>query len=304
MTKPHLPRLLAGRRGAQNRYTIAPLTLISANVVLFGLFFAWPAVIGLMYSFTNYTGVGAYQFIGLANYTHLFSDSNFYAAVTRTLLYTVLVVPLNFVFSLLIANLLVSRHAKGKLAARIIFFVPWLISPIVVGVIWRWLFGENFGLINYVIEKLGGHAILWQSNANLSLAVVVCAAVWSWTAFSMLLFIAAIKNVPTSYYEAASLDGAGSWHLFRHITLPSIAPTSFIVILLSTLTTMKEYPLFLSLNGGGPGTSNNLIVQYIYNTGFNLGQIGYASAASFVLMIILMIVAFAQMAANRRMEKR
>jgi len=129
---------------------------------------------------------------------------------------------------------------------------------------------------------LGGHAILWQSNANLSLAVVVCAAVWSQTAFSMLLFIAAIKNVPTSYYEAASIDGADSWHLFRHITLPGIAPTSFIVILLSTLTSMKEYPLFLSLNGGGPGTSNNLIVQYIYNTGFSLGQIGYASAASFV----------------------
>jgi len=299
---PRMPRMLA-RRGKHDRYTIAPLTLISANVVLFGLFFAWPAVIGLMYSFTNYTGVGAYQFIGLANYTHLFGDSNFYAALERTLLYAVLVVPLNFVFSLLIANLLVSKHARGKLVARIVFFVPWLISPIIVGVIWRWLFGENFGLINYLIEKLGGHAILWQSNANLSLAVVVCAAVWSLTAFSMLLFIAAIKDVPISYYEAASLDGAGPWHLFRHITLPGIAPTSFIVILLSTLTAMKEYPLFLSLNGGGPGTSNNLIVQYIYNTGFNLGQIGYASAASFVLLLILMAVALIQIAVNRRMEK-
>lgn len=299
-----MPRLLARRRGKHNHYTVAPLTLISANVALFGLFFAWPAVIGLMYSFTNYTGVGAYQFIGLENYTHLFGDSNFYAAAERTLLYAVLVVPLTFVFSLLTASLLVSQHAKGRLAARIIFFVPWLISPIVVGVIWRWLFGENFGLINYIIEKLGGHAILWQSNSNLSLAVVVFAAVWSGTAFSMLLFIAAIKNVPTSYYEAASLDGAGPWQLFRNITLPSIAPTSFIVILLNTLTTMKEYPLFVSLNGGGPGTSNNLIIQYIYNTGFNLGQIGYASAASFVLMLILMAVALIQMAANRRMENR
>ncbi|MGH3165585.1 MAG: carbohydrate ABC transporter permease [Trebonia sp.] len=302
MTNRRRPRLLA-RRGRYNHYAIAPLTLTSANIALFGLFFAWPAVIGLMYSFTNYTGVGAYQFIGLANYTRLFGDSSFYAAIERTLLYAVLVVPLNFVLSLLIASLLVSRYAKGKLLARMIFFVPWLISPIIVGVIWRWLFGENFGLVNYLIERLGGHAILWQSNANLSLAVVVCAAVWSGTAFSMLLFIAAIKNVPTAYYEAASLDGADPWHLFRHITLPSIAPTSFIVVLLSTLTAMKEYPLFLSLNGGGPGTSNNLIVQYIYNTGFSLGQIGYASAASFVLLLILMAVAFIQMAVNRRMEK-
>ncbi|MFJ6080158.1 carbohydrate ABC transporter permease [Streptomyces sp. NPDC092369] len=288
----------------RNTYTVAPLVLIAANVVLFALFFVWPAVIGLVYSFTNYTGVGAFQFIGLDNYQNLFGDSTFYDALFRTLLYTVLVVPLNFVLSLLIANLVVSKQAKGASIARVVFFIPWLISPIVVGVLWRWLFGENFGLINYVIEKFGGNAIAWQSNADLSLGVVVMAGAWWGTAFSMLLFIAAIKNVPTSYYEAASLDGAGPWRQFISITLPSIAPTSFIVILLNTINAMKEYPLFVSLNNGGPGTSNNLLVQYIYQTGFNRGQIGYASAASFVLMLILMAVAIIQLIANRRMENR
>ncbi|MCX4878374.1 carbohydrate ABC transporter permease [Streptomyces sp. NBC_00847] len=288
----------------RNSYTIAPLVLIAANVVLFALFFVWPAVIGLVYSFTNYTGVGAFQFIGLSNYHNLFGDSTFYDALTRTLLYTVLFVPLNFVLSLLIANVLVSKHAKGVSVARILFFIPWLLSPIVVGVLWRWLFGENFGLVNYVIEKLGGHAVPWQSNADLSLVVVVMAAAWAWTGFSMLLFIAAIKNVPVSYYEAASLDGAGPWRQFISITLPSIAPTSFIVILLNTINSMKEYPLFVSLNNGGPGTSNNLLVQYIYQTGFQRGQIGYASAASFVLMLILMAVAIIQLIVNRRVENR
>lgn len=187
----------------RSKYTVAPLVLIAANVVLFSLFFVWPAVIGLVYSFTNYTGVGAFQFVGLDNYQNLFGDSIFYDALGRTLLYAVLVVPLNFVLSLLIANLVVSKQAKGASVARVIFFIPWLISPIVVGVLWRWLFGENFGLINYVIEKLGGNAIPWQSNADLSLGVVVMAGAWWGTAFSMLLFIAAIKNVPTSYYEAA-----------------------------------------------------------------------------------------------------
>ncbi|WP_329263520.1 sugar ABC transporter permease [Streptomyces sp. NBC_01478] len=289
---------------SRSTYTLAPLVLIAANVVLFALFFVWPAVIGLVYSFTNYTGVGAFQFIGLDNYQNLFGDSTFYDALFRTLLYTVLVVPLNFVLSLLIANLVVSRQAKGASFARVIFFVPWLISPIVVGVLWRWLFGENFGLINYVLEKFGVHAIAWQSNADLSLGVVVMAGAWWGTAFSMLLFIAAIKNVPVSYYEAASLDGAGPWRQFRSITLPSIAPTSFIVILLNTINAMKEYPLFVSLNNGGPGTSNNLLVQYIYETGFNRGQIGYASAASFVLMLILMAVAIIQLVVNRRVENR
>ncbi|WP_031487266.1 carbohydrate ABC transporter permease [Streptomyces bicolor] len=288
----------------RNKYTLAPLVLIAANVVLFSLFFVWPAVIGLVYSFTNYTGVGAFQFIGLDNYDNLLGDSTFYGALTRTLLYTVLFVPLNFALSLLAANLVVNKHAKGSSVARVIFFIPWLLSPIVVGVLWRWLFGENFGLVNYVIEKLGGGAVPWQSNADLSLLVVVMAASWMWTGFTMLLFIAAIKNVPVSYYEAASLDGAGPWRQFISITLPSIAPTSFIVILLNTINAMKEYPVFVALNNGGPGTSNNLLVQYIYETGFKRGQIGYASAASFVLMLILMAVAIIQLIVNRRVENR
>ncbi|MFF5187580.1 carbohydrate ABC transporter permease [Streptomyces sp. NPDC000345] len=288
----------------RSKYTLAPLVLIAANVVLFSLFFVWPAVIGLVYSFTNYTGVGAFQFTGLDNYHNLFGDSTFYDALSRTLLYAVLFVPLNFALSLLAANLVVNRHAKGASVARVIFFIPWLLSPIVVGVLWRWLFGENFGLVNYVIEQLGGSAVPWQSNADLSLIVVVMAASWAWTGFSMLLFIAAIKNVPVSYYEAASLDGAGPWRQFISITLPSIAPTSFIVILLNTINAMKEYPVFVALNNGGPGTSNNLLVQYIYETGFKRGQIGYASAASFVLMLILMAVAIIQLIVNRRVENR
>ncbi|XUL86043.1 carbohydrate ABC transporter permease [Streptomyces galilaeus] len=304
MTKSAADVSVRPPRKRRSTYTLAPLVLIAANVVLFALFFVWPAVIGLVYSFTNYTGVGAFQFIGLDNYHNLFGDSTFYDALTRTLLYAVLFVPLNFALSLLAANLVVNKHAKGVSVARVIFFIPWLLSPIVVGVLWRWLFGENFGLVNYVIEKFGGSAVPWQSNADLSLIVVVFAASWAWTGFSMLLFIAAIKNVPVSYYEAASLDGAGPWRQFISITLPSIAPTSFIVILLNTINAMKEYPVFVSLNNGGPGTSNNLLVQYIYQTGFQRGQIGYASAASFVLMLILMAVAIIQLIVNRRVENR
>ncbi len=289
-------------RRRRNRYTATPLLLISANLALFALFFVWPAVIGLAYSFTSYTGVGTVPYVGLENYQELLSDDGFYAALLRTVLFTVTVVPLTFFASLSAAVLLVSPYTKGKTVARVIFFVPWLISPIIAGVIWRWLFGENFGLVNYIITSIGGSAVPWQSNANLSLMVVVIAAAWGGTAFNMLLFIAAIKNVPTAYYEAASLDGAGSWDKFRRITWPAIAPTSFIVILLSTLHSMKEYALIQAINAGGPGSANYLIVQYIYTKGFRQAQIGYASAASFVLMLILMIIAIVQLVLNRRKE--
>jgi alpha-1,4-digalacturonate transport system permease protein len=285
-----------------NRYTGAPLLFISVNLALFALFFIWPAVIGLAYSFTSYTGVGTAPFVGLDNYERLVNDEAFYAAMVRTLIFTAATVPLTFVASLGAAVLLVNPYTKGKTVARVILFLPWLISPIIAGVIWRWLFGENFGLVNYIIIELGGKAVPWQSNPDLSLMVVVIAAAWAHTAFNMLLFIAALKNVPTAYYEAASLDGAGAWAKFRRITLPAIAPTSFLVILLSTLQNMKEYGLIYAINAGGPGTDNNLIVQYIFTTGFRRAQIGYASAASFILMLLLMIIAIVQLVLNRRKE--
>jgi len=209
---------------------------------------------------------------------------------------------LKFVLALTAAVLMVSPFTRGKTAARIILFVPWLVSPIIAGVIWRWIFGENFGLVNFVIISLGGQAVPWQSDGNLSLIILIIAQAWGYTAFDMLLFVAALKNVPVAYYEAASLDGAGAWAKFRYITLPAIAPTSFIVILLGTIGSMKEYALIQSLNGGGPGTENNLMVQYIYKTGFRQGQIGYASAASLVLMLLLMAIAVIQLMVNRRRE--
>jgi alpha-1,4-digalacturonate transport system permease protein len=290
------------RARRRNSYVVTPLLLISINLILFALFFVWPAVIGLRYSFTSYTGVGPAPGVGLENYKNLFHDTTFYAALLRSFLYAGCLVPATYVASLGIAYLLASPYAKGKPLARTIFFVPWLISPIIAGVIWRWFFGENFGLVNFIIIKLGGHAVPWQSNANLSLVIVIIAATWGNTAFNMLIFTAALKNVPTAYYEAAELDGASAWQKFRRITLPAIAPTSFIVILLTTLGAIKEYPLFKAINDGGPGTENNLVVQYIYKTGFKNAHIGYASAASFVLMFILMIVAGIQLMINRRRE--
>ena len=306
---PPAPAAPAGRprasalRERRRRGLVAAVFLLPA-FVLFVLFFLGPAGLGLAYSFTDYRGYGTPEFVGLENYLKLFSDSDFYSSLWRTALYTVVSVPFGYLLTLLISALLVSRETKGAALAQVIFFFPWLISPIVTGVIWRWMFGENFGLANFVIESFGGKAVPWQSNADLSLLVVVFATAWAGAAFNMLLFVAAIRNVPQSYYEAASLDGAGTWHQFRYITLPSIAPTSFIVILLSSLGAFKEFATIQALNGGGPGTDNNLLVQYIYTNGFQNAHIGYASAASMVLMLILMAIALIQLAVNRRTEAR
>jgi alpha-1,4-digalacturonate transport system permease protein len=284
----------------RNRYVIAPLILIGVNVVLFLVFFVWPGALGLIYSFTDYRGVGRLNFIGLKNFETLFADRTFYAALSRTFLYTVLSVPLVYVSSLGVAALLVSRAVRGRTAAKIIIFLPWLISPIVVGVIWKWMFGQDFGFVNFVISTMGGSPLPWSSNGNLALTVVIFAAAWGGTAFNMLLFIAALKNIPEALLEAAELDGANAWQRFRHVTLPGIAPTSFMVILLSTIHAMKEFAMIQALTNGGPGTENVLIVQYIYKTGFEQSKVGYASAASMVLMVVLLAIALIQLRFNRK----
>jgi alpha-1,4-digalacturonate transport system permease protein len=301
---PGTPGTGAARSKSQqkrrNRYVIAPLILIGVNVVLFLVFFVWPGALGLMYSFTDYRGVGKLNFIGLANFQKLFADSTFYAALGRTFVYTVFSVPLVYVCSLGVAALLVSRAVRGRTAAKIVIFLPWLISPIVVGVIWKWLFGQDFGFVNFVISTLGGGPVPWSSNGNLALAVVIFASAWGGTAFNMLLFIAALKNIPEALLEAAELDGANSWQRFLHVTLPGIAPTSFMVILLSTIHAMKEFAMIQALTNGGPGTENTLIVQYIYKTGFEQSKVGYASAASMVLMVVLLAIALIQLRFNRK----
>jgi alpha-1,4-digalacturonate transport system permease protein len=279
---------------------IAPLLFISAAVVLFALFFLWPGALALVYSFTDYTGVGRLDFIGLDNYVELADDPAFYAALSRTALYTVLAVPAHYVVSLGIAVLLTSTTATGKTAARMIFFFPWLISPIVTGVVWRWLFGENFGFVNFAIEALGGSRMSWETDGTLALIVILIAGTWATTAFNMLLFIAALRNIPRSYLEAAEIDGANSRQRFFRITLPLLGPTSFMVVLLTTISSMKEFAMIQALNNGGPGTENMLVVQYIYQTGFERADIGYASAVSMVLMVILVVIAVVQL----RFEKK
>jgi len=284
------------------RNNLVPFGFTVTTMALFAVFFLWPAVLGMYYSVTNYRGYGTSKLVGLQNYIQLFNDSDFYQAVLRTLTYAALVVPLGFVVPLFISVLLVGKFCRWSRPAQILFFLPWLISPIVAGVIWRWMFGESFGVVNFLLSKLGVGHISWQTNSDLSLATVVVAAVWGGLAFNLLLFMAALRNIPRSYYEAAEIDGASGWRQFWSISLPLLRPTSFMVILLSSIGAMKEFALVQALNGGGPGNTNYLMVQYIYHTGFELNKVGYASAASFVLMLMLLVIALIQVRIDRRTE--
>lgn len=272
-----------------------PLLFTGTNMILFVTFFLIPAILGFYYSLTDYKGFASPNFVGFANYVELLQDESFYKALFRTFRYTITIVPLMYIVSLGIALLLNSKYTKGKFLAKVVFFLPWTISGIIAGVIWKWLFGENFGFINFMIDKFNGEPVMWFSNANAAFSVIVLAAIWGGTAFNMLQFLSALKNIPKSYYEAADIDGANAFKKFIHITLPSLKPTTFMVILLATIGSMKEFALVQSLTNGGPGTDNMFIVQYIYKTGFDKMRVGYASAASMILFAILLCLGLIQL---------
>lgn len=272
-----------------------PLLFTGTNMILFVTFFLIPAILGFYYSLTDYKGFASPNFVGFANYVELLQDESFYRALFRTFRYTITIVPLMYAVSLGVAILLNSKYTKGKFLAKVVFFLPWTISGIIAGVIWKWLFGENFGFINFMIDKFNGEPVMWFSNANAAFSVIILAAIWGGTAFNMLQFLSALKNIPKSYYEAADIDGANAFKKFVHITLPSLKPTTFMVILLATIGSMKEFALVQSLTNGGPGTDNMFIVQYIYKTGFDKMRVGYASAASMILFAILLCLGLIQL---------
>lgn len=274
-----------------------PYLFILPNVLIFLIFVIIPALFGVLYSFTNFDGLSM-QFVGIKNYIKLLDDSDFWNSIKLTIIFVIIVVPGIYVFSLFLGMIL-SKEFKTKGLFRAIFYWPTMISPIIAGLAWKWLLSENIGIVNYLLVLFGFHKIAWLTNSvNANISVII-ATLWSRIGFYMVIFIAGIQSIPTSYYEAAYIDGANNLQTFFRITLPLLKPTSFLVIVLSVIDAFKSFPLVLSLTGGGPGTDTTYIVQYIYQTGFQKSELGYASAMSIILFIIIGFFTILQFRLNK-----
>ncbi len=265
----------------------AAYVFIAPNFISFIIFFVIPALYGVRFSLSKYDGWTEMQFVGLNNYIRLFSDPSFYKVLTQTFLFVLLTVPLLYVVSLGFALLLTHPKILGKGLLRANIYWPTMISTVIIGLMFRWIFGQNFGIVNYLISLVGGPLVPWLTTASLARMIVILASVWWKTGFFMLIFIGALESIPAQYYEAASIDGADSVSQFKHITLPLLKPTSLLVMILSTIEFFKTFPLVVTLTNGGPAGATTFIVQYIYKTGLVRFKIGYACAVSMVMFDIL-----------------
>ena len=281
---------------------IFPYLMLAPTLLVFGVFLFYPALNGVWISLTKWDGVNPQKFIGFQNYLKLAADKNFWESFANTLLFTAFSVPLIYAAALGLAVLL-TGEIKGSNFFRAVFYWPTMISSIVVGLTWRFLLGEDFGVVNYLLTLMEKSPVKWLTDARNAMMVIILVTVWSMAGYYMVMFVSGIKGISQTYYEAARIDGGGAWQQFWYITLPLLKPTSLLVIVLSTINVIKTYPLVFALTQGGPAGATKFMVHTIQETGFEKSQMGYASAMTMVLFLVLSMFTSVQFKVNRGGEQ-
>jgi alpha-1,4-digalacturonate transport system permease protein len=261
---------------------------LAPNLIIFAVFIILPALIGIYYSFTDVTlfTFGDQSFIGLKNYVDLIDNDYFIAAMKNTIMLVIVTVPLMFSAALALATLLV-QPLKAKGLFRAMYYWPVMISAVVVGIMWNWIFAGNFGLFNTVVKSLGFDPIATLTNPTFAWWTTVFVIVWSRAGYYMIIFVAALLSIPEHLYEAAKIDGANRWQRFCFVTYPALKPARLMVFILVTMEIFKVYPLVVTLTGGGPHRKTIFTVQYIYEVAFKEYKVGPASAMSVIMLVIV-----------------
>ena len=311
-------RFFGGREGAQKRFVTA-VTLPA--LAFMAVFMVLPIVWAFALSFfdfsprrtgTPFLGLGADNpFVGLEHYRAMFDSGpdttlnvrQFHTAVKVTLLFAFLVVPLNMVITLPLAAMIESVHERARPVFRTIFFLPVLASSVGVAIIWGFLLHPQNGLLNGLISKLTGKVtvIAWISDPNLvyfglpaALLMVIVAYLWQDIGYNLVIFIAALQAIPRSVTDAARVDGASSWQIFRHITLPLLKPTILLASILTMISAFQVFELFQVMTRGGPEDQTLSLSVNIYRNAFRYQQMGWAAAMSMVLFFIVFAISIAQ----------
>lgn len=264
-------------------------------LVVFALFLVWPVVQGLWMSLTDASlSLRGTEFVGFANYTEAFGDPDVWSSLGNTAFFTVIsCVPL--VLVALGMALLVHSGLAGQWVWRLAYFAPYLLPVTVVTLIWTWLYQPDIGLGNQLLNTLGMEPVGWLSDESVAMWSVAALTVWWTVGFNFLLYLAALQSLPTTYDEAAALDGAGAWRRLWSVTLPQLRHTTVLVAMLQVLASLKVFDQIYILTKGGPNGSTRPILEYVYDVGFTGYRLGYASAVSYIFFAIVIVVSVLQL---------
>jgi multiple sugar transport system permease protein len=273
--------------------------LVSPYLLYLTIFVLFPVLFCLFLTFHKWNIIAPMQFIGVDNYSRLFRDRLFWKAIVNTLKFLLLHIPLQLIVSLFLAQLL-NQKIRAISFFRASFFMPVIVSGVVVTILWQQLFGFDAGIINRILMSVGAKKIGWLVNPDIAIYSIAVMATWKNVGLYVILFLVGLQTVPTQYYEAAKLEGASSWQQFYHITLPMINPTIFLVVILSTI---GGFSLFIEpyiMTGGGPLNQTLSAVLYIYKQAFQYYNMGYSATLGFFYAMMIMTVVVLQ---KRLIEK-
>lgn len=265
---------------------------IAPAFVFFTLFIIVPTVSSVYYSFTLWDGINPnIKFIGFANYIEIFTSARFRNALGNTALLTAVISVCENVLALALA-LLVDNVCRAKNLFRAVFYLPVILSGVVSGFIWKIMYSYNFGPINSVLSALGLEALKqdWIGDASLAIWSVAVVMIWKGAGYYMIIYLAALQGVPKDVQEAATIDGAGAWQRFRHITIPLISGSFTICFTLSLINGLKVFDQIAVMTDGGPGFATETIVYLLYKSGFGEGRQGFGTAVGIVLLLIILIL--------------
>ena len=258
------------------------------------LFTYLPSIYVFFLSFKDWDMISPVkQDVGFANYVRLFSkDSGFTYSLGRTLLYTIIFIPATLCLSLFIATRIV-RLKKNKGLFQALFFIPSITSVSVISLVWSYLFNPQIGPINAILSKLGvPESIMpqWLNSINLALPTIAIIGVWQNLGFMTLLFVSGLQNIPNTYYEAASIDGASKSTMFRKITLPLLSPVLYYVLFMLIINSFKMFDIVSIMTKGKPQGSTNVLLYYVYQRSFQFFDAGLGAAASWIIFLMLLII--------------
>lgn len=264
---------------------------IFASPFIFGFvcFSLIPILTSLGYSFTEYSlGSKEVSFVGTSNFQRLFQDEVFLKSLRITLKYVLISVPLKLAFALIVAFLLTKKSRMVTLY-RSLYYVPSLIGgSVAVALVWKQLFARK-GLLNSILAEMGLDAVNWFGDQKLALYPLILMTVWQFGS-SMIIFAAGLKEIPSTYYEAAKIDGANGLHIFTKITLPCLSPIVLYNLVMQTISAFMAFTQAFVITGGGPNNSTMLYALYVYNQGFRYNNMGYACAMSWVMLAIMSMI--------------
>ncbi len=273
---------------------------IAPMVAGFLAFILVPIIAALGMSFTDYSIFGDASFVGFDNFNKAFTDDPvFWRTVGNTLYFSAGLIPLNLILALSLA-LLLNRQLRGIGLFRTAIFTPVVTSIVVWSIVWKYIFATEGGMVNQFLKMLGIKGPAWFYDLDLVMPIVIVVSVLKNVGLNMVIFLAALQDVPLMYHEAARIDGASRWKTFTHITFPMISPAVFLALILTLIGSLKVFGQVYVLTGGGPGTSTYVLVFYIYQQAFTLFRFGYASAIAFILFAIILAITILQWNIRKR----